>query len=65
MEIDTLKIFNLAYQIEMLEQKKPVPDSIAREIITLAEEGIDVTVKPYTYYGEPCLYFQDKRARSA
>ena len=65
MEIDTLKIFNLAFQIEMLEQKKPVPDSIAREIITLAEEGIDVTVKPYTYYGDPCLYFQDKRARYA
>lgn len=65
MEIDTLRIFNLAYQIELLEQSKPVPDSIAKEIITLAEEGIDVTVKPYTYYGEPCLYFQDKRARYA
>lgn len=64
-EPDTLRINSLADQIELLEQDKPVSDSIARIIIGLAEEGIDITVKPYTYYGTPCMYFQDKRARYA
>ena len=64
-EPDTLRINSLADQIDLLEQDKPVSDSIARIIIGLAEEGIDITVKPYTYYGTPCMYFQDKRARYA
>ena len=64
-EPDTLRINSLADQIELLEQDKPVSDSIARIIIGLAEEGIDITAKPYTYYGTPCMYFQDKRARYA
>lgn len=64
-EPDTLRINSLVDRIELLERDKPVSDSIARVIFRLAEEGIDITLKPYTYYGAPCMYFQDKRARYA
>lgn len=62
---DTTRINFLFDEIRRLEEIKPVSDSVAEIIFNLADNGIELTKKPYTYSGYPCLWFQDKRARYA